>query len=143
MKAQAAKAGSAHAKCEVYMGHSWDLGNVMGEAAWQRGFDAGRRFFTTPSDGEIRVNLSPAELMKVHWLAHVGFEYLVEHTESTFAFKDLAFKDQKEAEEATHAIEHLEFYIPKTHRDPTDPYALSFNRQTSIWRRWPSEERAT
>jgi hypothetical protein len=49
----------------------------------------------------------------------------------------LAFRDQKDAEEATHAIERLEFYIPKDPSD-SDPYALSFNRQTMIWNRWPS-----
>jgi hypothetical protein len=51
-----------------------------------------------------------------------------------------AFKDQKEAETATQAIERLEFYIRKELRNPDDPYAHSFNRQTMIWRRWPSEK---
>jgi hypothetical protein len=136
MKARVAKAGGAQAKCHAFKVHFWDLGNVMGEAAWQNGFEAGQRF-TDPRESEIRVDLPLKELMNIRWLAHFGFENMVGNQDGPFTFKD-----EKDAEEATHAIERLEFYIPKERRDPSDPYALSFNRQTMIWNRWPSEKRA-
>jgi hypothetical protein len=81
------------------------------------------------------VDLSLKDLVTLRLLAHDGFEHRVWDKEGTFAFKS-----KEEAEEATHAIGRLEFRIPKSLRpDPDDPYAWSFNRQTSIWTRWPSD----
>jgi hypothetical protein len=135
MKANVARAPNAREKCVAYEVHLWTLGNVTGEAAWQGGFDAGSRFFNTPSEGHIRIELTVGDLMQVLRLADVGFGKLICDKESA-----IAFKDQKNAEAATQAIERLEFYTPKELRNPGDPYAHSFNRQAMIWRRWPSEK---
>jgi hypothetical protein len=134
MKANVAKAPNARKKCDAYSYHFRRLGDVTGEAAWNAGFDAGHRI-TSPQDGEIRVDLAITDLMQIRRLANVGFEKMVWDKDSPFAFED-----QNDAEEATQAIERLEFRIPKEQRDPDYPHAHSFNRQTMIWRRWPSEK---
>jgi hypothetical protein len=71
MKAQVAGAPNAEEKCEAYQVHFWKLGNVMGEAAWQEGCEAGQRF-DHPRDGEMRVDLSLKELMSIRRLASVA-----------------------------------------------------------------------
>jgi hypothetical protein len=136
MKAYVAKAKTAAAKCEAYRAHLWRLGDVMGGAAWGQGFEAGQRW-TAPSDGEIRVDLTLKELRNLCWLAHFGFENMMWQTDGSFTFSD-----QKDANEATRAIEALERCTPDADRDPSDPYALAFNRQTMIWERWPAEKPA-
>jgi hypothetical protein len=134
MNASITRAPNAREKCHAYQNHFWGLGNVMGEAAWQDGFEAGHRFIA-PKSGEVRVDLAIEDLMEIRRLADFGFENMIWNRDSPFTFKD-----EKEAEAATHAIERFEFHIPKERRDPSDPYAHSFNRQTMIWRRWPSNK---
>jgi hypothetical protein len=129
------KAKTVQQKCEAYRINFWSLGNVMGEAAWQDGFEEGQRF-TDPRDGEIRVDLTSKELVNIHWLAHYGFENMIWNKDGPFTFKD-----ENDAERATHAIERLETNMPKQYRDEDDPYAQSFNRQTMIWDRWPSSKK--
>jgi hypothetical protein len=136
MKARLRKATGTPAKCDVHRAYFWGLGNVTGEAAWHSGFEAGRQF-ARPQKDEVLVDLSPSELMNLRWLAHFGFENMMRRKDGPFIFKN-----EKEAVAATHAIERLEFHIQKQERDQSDPYALSFNRQTMIWDRWPSEKRA-
>jgi hypothetical protein len=51
MKAIVAKARNAREKCAAYNYHVGHVGDVTGEASLQAGFDAGRRFYTTPSEG--------------------------------------------------------------------------------------------
>ena len=53
MKASVAQATGAVAKCQAYRNYMWQLGNEMGRAAWQHGFEQGQRF-TDPRDGETR-----------------------------------------------------------------------------------------
>lgn len=108
----------------------------MREAAWQDGFEAEERSMES-QNSKIRVDLSLKELMKIRRLVHFSFENMMPNKGGPFAFKV-----EKEAQEATNSILQLEFCIPKELHDSSDPYALSFNRQTMIWKRWPSEERA-
>ncbi len=44
----------------------------MGEAAYQKGFDAGRRW-SEPSDGERRIDLPLEQWRWIRYLAHIGF----------------------------------------------------------------------
>jgi hypothetical protein len=134
VKAWVSKASGTREKSRAYRMHLRNLGHAMGVAAWRDGFEAGQRI-TDPKDGDMRIDLSLKELMNIHRLAHFGFENMMWD-------KEFTFRDKKDAEEATHAIERLERRLPKQQRNPNDPRALSFNRQTMIWDRWSSEKRA-
>jgi hypothetical protein len=117
-------------ECHEYEIGLWNLGSAMGEACWQKGFDAGQQW-TKPEDGEIRIDLSVEELMNVRLLAHRGFE-------DCMIDRDGGFENVQQAEKAPSAIEKVEFHIPRKMRQDDDPHALSFNRATMIWNRWPS-----
>jgi hypothetical protein len=45
-----------------------------------------------------------------------------------------------DAEEASSAVETLEFRKPKEWINQSDPYLFSFSRARMIWQRWPSEK---
>lgn len=59
-------------KIDLYLTGSGMLGSAMGEAAYQKGFDAGRRW-SDPSDGERRIDLPLEQWRWVRYLAHIGF----------------------------------------------------------------------
>jgi hypothetical protein len=136
MKERVAKAATVKEKCNAYEIHLWSLGNLMGEACWHSGFEEGQRF-SDPRKGEIRIDLTEQELLNIHWLAHYGFENMMPNYAP---LRQHHFSSEEDAERATHAVETLERAVPKKHRDPSDPYALAFNRQTMIWDQWPGEK---
>lgn len=102
----------------------------MGEAAYGKGFDAGREW-TEPSKGEKRVDMTEREIRDVAYLADVGFHHVIEGGRTS------NFQSAADAEHASNAIGLLESQLPPVIED--DPYAFSWNRQTSIWDKWPTE----
>jgi hypothetical protein len=120
-------------KYDAYRVRLWTFGNEMGEASAGRGFDQGQDWMQ-PRKGELRVDLTVQELLDLNFAAHVGFERRMEPGDY------LAFREKKEAQRVTDAIERFERNVPKEYRDPDEPYALSFNRQTLIWNRWPQKD---
>jgi hypothetical protein len=127
------KASGNQEKCYAYSIRLWEIGNAVGRATFDAGYEAGQRI-TDPRDGEVRVDLALMELLSVRWLAHLGFEHNIRCKNASFPFQD-----EKDAQEATNAILRLEYHIPRERDDPSDPYALAFNRQTMIRERWPSD----
>ena len=101
----------------------------MGQASWNAGFETGMKF-TAPKTDEVQIDLPVGCLLNIRFMAHIGFQHMI-----TDEF--IGFKNEQDAQNATRNIEHLEFAIPQKYRDESDPYALSFNRQTMIWSRWP------
>jgi hypothetical protein len=118
-------------KLELYLIGAAMLGEAMGEASYQKGFDAGRRF-TEPSTGEMRVDMSEREIRDLAYLADVGFHHVIEGGRAS------NFHSAADAEHASNAINILESQLPPVIED--DPYAFSWNRQTSIWDKWPREQ---
>jgi hypothetical protein len=102
MKAQVSRVRGAREKCQTFSLHFWELGNEMGNAAWQDGFEAGPRD-AKPHDDEIRVDLSLKRLMTIQWLAHCGFETMVVWNKDG----PLTFADKADAEDAEQAITKL------------------------------------
>jgi hypothetical protein len=135
VKASVARATGATRKCEAYRNHMWQLGNEMGQAAWQDGFEDGRRF-ADPRNGDIRIDLSTKELLNIGWCAHFGFENMMPKYNPGGLHR---FKNEDDAYAAAYAIERLERSIPREYRDESDPYALAFNRQTMIRQQWPTK----
>jgi hypothetical protein len=111
-------------KIGLYLTGSGMLGDAMGEAAYQKGFDAGR---SDPSDGEQRIDMTPESWRAIRSLAHEGFLHRMEGYE-------------QEAHRAEAAIEKLEFAIRHCETDPE--YSDSLQRNMLIWQRWPSEAQA-
>jgi hypothetical protein len=107
------------------------LADAMGQACVSRGFQSGQHW-SEPTGGDTRVDLSEKELLNLAFLAHMGFEKMI-----GWGGSELEFDDEQDAERASEAIRQLERHKPKDAIDESDPYALAFDRQTMIWRRWP------
>jgi hypothetical protein len=84
--------------------------------------------------GQLEILLTLRELVTVRWLAHVGFKLMMAAKEGD----KYSFRDEKDAQESTFAVDRLEWSIPDEHKDPKAPYALGLCRQKMIWERWPS-----
>lgn len=109
-----------------------ELGRAIARSAIAEGAEM-QHTWTAPNSGKIRVDLTFQELKDIHWLAHYGFEHMIWSTKEAFTFRD-----EEDATQATRAVSQLERLLPKN-PDDSDPYALSFNRETMIWERWPSK----
>lgn len=109
-----------------------ELGRAIACSAIAEGAEM-QHTWSAPNGGEIRVELTFQELKDIHWLAHYGFEHMIWNTREAFTFKD-----KEDATKASRAVSQLERLLPKD-PDDSDPYALSFNRETMIWERWPSK----
>ena len=84
--------------------------------------------------GHLQVELTLRELLTVRWLAHAGFKLMMRNKDGD----KFTFRDEKDAQESTFAIDRLEWSIPDENKDPKAPYALGLCRQKMIWERWPS-----
>jgi hypothetical protein len=105
------------------------LGQEIGSAAWQNGYEHGQ----LPATDEIRVDISLRDLLTIRWLAHAGFKLMMHNQ----AGEKFSFRDATDAQESNFAIDRLEWRLSKEHKDPTAPYALALGRQQMIWERWP------
>jgi hypothetical protein len=132
MKARVKKA-EIFEKCKAYTIHMWHMGNAMGAATSQAGFEAGQRS-TDPRDGEVRIDLTAKELRNIRFMAHYGFENMMVKGDLL-----IEFENEQDANAATEAIVKLEHKISRN-PDDKEPYALAFNRQTMIWDRWPPKD---
>ncbi len=132
MKARVSEMNTVRQQCEIYLGHLRGLGDEMGKAAWQDGFEVGQRW-TDPQKGEIRIDLTGKQLADVRLLAHFGFEHTL------FDRSAELFSTQEQADAGARAIERLERLLPSEYRDESEPYALAINRQQLIWERWPKQ----
>lgn len=111
----------------------WRVGDEMGKACYLNGFEEERRM-NRPDDGELRLDLTEQEVRDLHWIAHIGFRYVMApSTEYPYALET-----QEEAERITKTIEQLNRRLPIAH-DGLEPHEQSFDRQTMIWDKWPSK----
>lgn len=85
-------------------------------------------------NGQIEAVLTLRELLTVRWLSHVGFKLMMQAKDGD----KFSFRDEKDAQESTFAVDRLEWFVPDEHKDPKEPYALGLSRQKMIWERWPS-----
>ncbi len=118
---------------QTLLGHTRSLGEQVAFACWQKGCED-QAVDDEPRDGSVRVDFTTKELHDIWWLAHIGFQRATAPNERS----PYGYARKEDAEAGQHAIERLEREMPKDWRDPNDPYAHSFNRQTMIWDRWPS-----
>jgi hypothetical protein len=117
----------------LYLTGAGMLGNVMGEAAYGRGLEAGR-LWLEPSDGETRIDMTAQEIRTLAWLADVGFHHVIDGSHVS------NFRDAADAEAASNAVHTLEGHAPPIEGIDTDPYEdCAWYRQTSIWDKWPNE----
>ena len=132
--ADALKRGrGAKGKSELYLTGSGILGDAMGEAAYQKGFDAGRRW-SDPSDGERRIDMPLEGWRAVRYLAHIGFLHQMPNYQRMLHFP---FNSKEKAMQAAGAIERLEFAI--NHREHDPEYSDSLQRNMLVWNQWPSD----
>jgi hypothetical protein len=117
-------------KIDLYLVGSGMLGDAMGEAAYQKGFDAGRRW-SYPSDGEQRIDMQPDGWRAIRYMAHSGF---------LNQMPNFPFDSEERAKHAEAAIEKLEIAIGHSKGDPE--YSDSLQRNMLIWKRWPSNTEA-
>jgi hypothetical protein len=120
-------------KSELYLAGSGMLGDAMGEAAYQKGFDAGRRW-SDPSDGERRIDMPLEGWRVVRYLAHIGFLHQMPNYQRMLHFP---FNSKEKAAQAEGAIERLEFAI--NHREHDPEYSDSLQRNMLVWKQWPSD----
>ena len=85
-------------------------------------------------NGQVEVIVTLRELLTVRWLAHAGFKLMMKAKDGD----KFSFRDEKDAQESTFAVDRLEWSIPDEHKDPKAPYALGLCRQKMIWERWPN-----
>mgnify|MGYP001235214254 CR=1 FL=1 len=111
----------------------WNVGYEMGQVCWDNGRESEANM-SKSNQGCVQIELTEKQLLDLRWLAHIGFQYGI----AADTREPYLIQTSDEAEAAQYAIEVLERSIPK---DPmeNDPYAMSFNRQTLIWNRWPNK----
>ena len=66
-----------------------------------------------PANGMIRVDLSSKELMRLSWLAHLGFQHMMPNYRS---FEIHRFTGEEDALESTLAVGKIESAIPAQER---------------------------
>ncbi len=114
----------------------WTVGDELGNASWSKGYTYGIDMSQSKA-GIVQLELTQQEVLELRWAAHIGFQYAMMPT----TWETHQYKTEREAQDATSVIEKLERKIPKE-PDDDDPYAQSFNRQNSIWRKWPSANKS-
>ena len=90
-------------------------------------------------NGQVEVVLNQRELLTIWWLAHAGFKLMMQAKPGD----KFSFRDEKDAQESTFAIDRIEWSIPDEHKDRKAPYALGLCRQKLIWERWPNGSAAS
>ena len=113
-------------KSRLYLTGSGMLGDAMGEAAYQKGFDAGRRW-SDPSDDEQRIDMPLEGWRAVRYLAHIGFLHQMPNYQQMFHFP---FNSKERAMQAEGTIERLEFAI--NHREHDPEYSDSLQRNMLV-----------
>jgi hypothetical protein len=102
------------------------LGEAMGKAARQRGFDEG----SEARQGHIRIELSVRSLHTAAWLADVGFKKLVRYQ----SLYDPEFETREEAVRADNVVGELKAALPPAERyEPLEPNS----RTMAIWEKFP------
>jgi hypothetical protein len=119
-------------KDEIVVRHLRRLGTEMAAAGEHAVREEPKRE-ELPS-GHIRLELSLRELVTVRWLAHAGFKLMMQNEPG----HKFSFRDEKDAQESTFAIDRIEWSIPDQNKDPKAPYAMGLCRQKLIWERWPN-----
>jgi hypothetical protein len=123
-------------KIDLYLTGAGMLGDAMGEAAYQKGFDAGRRW-SDPPEAEQRIDMPPDGWRAVRYLAHIGFLNQMPNYTKMLHFP---FDSEERAKHAEAAIEKLESAIGHSKSDPE--YSDSLQRNMLIWNQWPNDARA-
>ena len=94
----------------------WAFGDAVGDACWQNGYEAGIRQGAIP-DGKIRIDLAPAELLQVTWLAHLGFQHMMPNYRG---YEIHRFHGPEDAREGARSVALLECALPRPQRPFSD-----------------------
>jgi len=112
-----------------------DIRRCIGSACRSRGYLSGKQAMA-PRDGKLLVELSLDELLRLNWLAHLGFQHMMPNYRG---FETHRFSGEDDARGGAKAVERLEVSIPGMHR-PADPIALS-NGRLALIENWWSERK--
>jgi hypothetical protein len=121
-------------KIRLYLIGAGMLGDAMGEAAWHKGFAAGRDW-QDPRDGEHRIDMPIESWRTIRFLAHMGFKHQMPNYQRMSFF---GFETEEQAVAAERAIEQLEFAIK--HSKVDTEYSDSLSRNMLIWEQWPRQK---
>ena len=92
----------------------WVLGAALGEECWRIGHGAGVRR-KAPAEGQIRLDLSPTELLQLGGLANLGFQHMMPNARIIATHR---FVDVDDARDASRSLSKVEAAIPsKYHPD--------------------------
>ncbi|MGJ4998213.1 hypothetical protein ACQR0Z_27575 [Bradyrhizobium sp. HKCCYLS3077] len=116
----------------------WVLGAALAEECWRTGHGAGVRR-KAPTEGQIRVDLSPTELLQLGGLANLGFQHMMPNTRIIAAHR---FVDIDDARDASRSLSKVEAAIPSKYRP--DLLAQAEARENLIKGWWrPAAHRST
>ena len=110
----------------------WAFGAAVGEACWQKGYEAGILQGAIPDD-KIRIDLAPAELQQVTWLAHLGFQHMMPNYRG---FEIHRFSGPEDAREGARSVALLECAIPRPERPFGDIKTQILGREKLIADWW-------
>jgi hypothetical protein len=116
---------------DPYHAQLWIVGDAIGEACWLKGHAAGIRR-KAPADGKIRVDLSLNELLRLSWLAQLGFQHMMPNYRG---FEIHRFSDEEDAWEGAKAVAKIEAVIPATER-PFADLSLQFKTRQKLICNW-------
>ena len=119
---------------DPYHAQLWILGDAIGEACWLKGHAAGIRR-KAPFEGNIRVDLSIAELLQLSWLAHLGFLRMMPNFRD---FEIHRFGGAEDALEGARAVSKIECAVPVKERPFADLTIQLKRRQELIFDWWQS-----
>ncbi len=119
-----------------YHAHLWVFGDAIGDACWQKGFQAGKRTMA-PRENKILIELSRNELLHLAWLAHLGFKHMMPNYRG---FEMHRFNGREDAQDGSFAVEKLEVAIPPQDRPFEGPLVQSNDRLKLIQNWWPSKQ---
>lgn len=120
-------------KIDLYLIGAGMLGDTMGEAAAQKGFESGRRW-SDPGDGEQRIDMTPEAWRRIRYLANIGFLNQMPNYKRMLEFPFRTEEDAKLSEAAIKKLEHA-----TNHRESDPEYSDALQRDMLIWAQWPSK----
>jgi hypothetical protein len=110
----------------------WELGNSIGEACRQSGYQEGLKVSAKPDD-QIRIDMSVNELLHMSWLAHLGFQHMMPNYRGVEVHR---FGGATDAREAARSVAILECALPKNDRPFVDTRTQMLTREKMISDWW-------
>ena len=110
----------------------WELGNAIGEECWRNGYFEGLKVGARPAD-KIRIELTAEELLRMSWLAHLGFQHMMPNYRG---FEVYRFSGEDDAKAGARAVALLECALPKDRRPFSDITAQLQTREKMIGAWW-------